>query len=212
MQISKRTLLFLASVLLLSLIVWVWQRDPGAPDVSAFDGVFTVDPPISLPNFSLLDQREERFDSSRLSDGRWSLLFFGYTHCPDVCPTTLTELADAYKRLGEEPSIQDQVQVTFITVDPARDTVKVMGDFVAYFDKRFNGVSGDKDQIDILAEVFGINYDYEGDIEKGNYLVNHYAGVYLVDGDGLIRGYILPPHYGKEIESVVRHFYKHFNG
>lgn len=122
----------------------------------------------------------------RISDFRGKLvaLYFGYTYCPDVCPTTLAELAAGMRDLGAEAQ---QVQVIFISVDPARDTPERLADYVANFDPSFIGITGSPEEIAAVATPLGIYYQaHEGTAATG-YLVDHTATVMVLDRQGRLR-------------------------
>lgn len=105
-----------------------------------------------------------------------AVVFFGYTHCPDVCPTTLADLARAMKQLG--PDAKD-VQVIFITLDPARDTAAKLKEFVPYFDSAFLGLRGDAQATAEAAKSFGVHYDIHKE-KNGDYLLDHSDSTYLI--------------------------------
>lgn len=109
------------------------------------------------------------------------VLFFGYTHCPDVCPTTLATLAGAMDILGPAA---DDIHVVFVSVDPGRDTPASLADFVTHFDERFMGVTGDPDAVADAAALYGIYYEAHG--TSGSYLVDHTATVSVLDRDGYL--------------------------
>ena len=116
--------------------------------------------------------------------GKAVLLYFGYTSCPDVCPTTLAALADALDELG---SRRDEVQVVMVTVDPARDTPELLASYVAHFDPGFVGLGGTAEEIATAASAYGIYYQKgEGTVETG-YEVDHTAQVMLIDPQGRYR-------------------------
>ncbi|MCX6030583.1 MAG: SCO family protein [Chloroflexi bacterium] len=122
----------------------------------------------------------------KLSDfrGKLVVLYFGYTYCPDVCPTTLGDLARALNKLGQRA---DGVQVVMVTVDPARDTPEHLADYVSHFDPTFVGLSGTADQIAVAAAGFGIYYQkHEGTAATG-YLVDHTATISVLDKEGHVR-------------------------
>lgn len=129
--------------------------------------------------------------------GKVVVLFFGYTHCPDVCPTTMSDLAQAMKRLGKDA---DQVQVLFVTLDPARDTPAVLAKYVPYFDPRFLGLHGSESQIADTARNFKISASKQPPDARGNYSIDHSAGTYVYDKQGKIRLYI---HYGAPADSIA---------
>jgi protein SCO1/2 len=119
--------------------------------------------------------------------GKAVVVFFGYTQCPDVCPTTLAALADAMKRLGPDA---DRVQVLFITVDPERDTPQLLAQYVPAFDPRFLGLYGDADATARTAKEFRILYQKVAGSTPGNYTMDHSAGSYVYDPQGRLRLYV----------------------
>jgi protein SCO1/2 len=135
----------------------------------------------------------------QLSDfqGKAVALFFGFTHCPDVCPTTMVDLANAVKLLGDRG---DEVQVLFVTLDPERDTQEVLAKFVPSFDSRFIGLYGTPEQTAETAKNFKIFYAKQPQ-EGAGYNIDHSAGVYAFDKNGKIRIYIKFGQKPKEIAS-----------
>lgn len=132
----------------------------------------------------------------RLSDfrGKWVLLFFGYTYCPDVCPTTLADLARVMDLLG--PKAKD-LQVIMISVDPERDTPERMAEYASYFHPSFIGLTGTPEQIREVATQYGVYYyRHEGTPETG-YLVDHSAFTVLINPEGYLK-VIFPPTFGPE--------------
>jgi protein SCO1/2 len=137
-------------------------------------------------NFSLTDAAGK---SRTLADyrGKAVVIFFGYTQCPDVCPTTLAELAEAMKRLGPDA---DRVQVLFVTVDPERDTADLLGKYVPAFDPRFMGLRGDAVATEAVAKEFKIIYQKQPGATPGSYTMDHSAGTYIFDPQGRLRLYV----------------------
>ncbi len=135
----------------------------------------------------------------QLSDfkGKAVALFFGYTHCPDVCPTTMADLAHAMKLMGKR---SDEVQVLFVTLDPERDTQQVLAQFVPSFDSRFLGLYGTPEQIAETAKNFKIFYAKQEQAGKSGYTIDHSAGVYAFDKNGKIRDYIK---FGQKPEEIA---------
>lgn len=117
--------------------------------------------------------------------GKAVLVFFGFTHCPDVCPTTLAEMAAVMKELGPQA---DKVQVLFVSLDPERDTPELLAKYVPAFDPRFIGLVGDKAATDKVAKDFKIFYQKTGKGE--NYSIDHTAGSYVFDSEGRIRLFV----------------------
>jgi protein SCO1/2 len=116
--------------------------------------------------------------------GKVVVLFFGYTQCPDVCPTTMIEMASVLKELGPKA---DQVQVLFVTLDPERDTRELLASYVPAFDKRFIGLYGDAAATARVAKEFKVFYAKQPGGEPGSYSIDHTAGSYVFDRDGNIR-------------------------
>lgn len=144
-----------------------------------------------LPDFTLVDYRGEPFNATSLK-GRWTFLFFGYTHCPDVCPTTLSLLARVEKMLKAEPGLS-QPRYVFVSVDPARDTPEHLAEYLPYFSESFVGVTGADDQVLALSRRLGILYQRHPD-ENGDYLVDHSASVLLIDPGAGLRALHSAPH------------------
>ncbi len=119
--------------------------------------------------------------------GKVVALFFGYTHCPDVCPTTMADLKQAMKLLGAQ---SDDVQVLFVTLDPERDTREVLAQYVPSFDPRFIGLYGTKDEIAKVTDDFKIFASRVQNSGRSGYTIDHSAGVYLYDKTGKIRLYV----------------------
>lgn len=163
-----------------------------------------IDPPIQAVDFELTDQSGQPY---RLSDqrGKIVLVFFGYTHCPDVCPLTLSEFKQVKANLGEQAS---GVQFVFITVDPERDTAEVLREYLSNFDSDFIGLTADQATLDGVWKAYGV---YQAKQEVGSaagYLVGHTARTYLIDQQGNLR-LTYPFEMGKEdILADVRYLMK----
>ena len=145
--------------------------------------------------FALVDQRGNPVDNA-VFVGKPSLLFFGYTHCPDVCPTTMGEMQGWFAALGDEAKT---LQGVFVTVDPARDTPEILGDYVSFVSDRIVGLTGPQDEIDKVVRDWGalaerVNQD------DGGYLMNHTASVFLVNSKGEFAGTIA---YGENTDTAL---------
>lgn len=119
--------------------------------------------------------------------GKAVALFFGYTHCPDVCPTTMTDMKQTMKILGSQA---DELQVLFVTLDPERDTQEVLAKFVPSFDKRFIGLRGTIEEIELTAKAFKIFMNKVPTKNGSDYTIDHSAGMYVFDKLGKIRLYM----------------------
>lgn len=141
-------------------------------------GGAVTDPPAPIGDFTLTDQANAPFALSEFK-GKWIMLYYGYTHCPDVCPMTLSILRDVKKTLGPDG---DQIAVAFVTIDPDRDTVDLMGKYVAHFDASFKALTGTPDQIAAAAKPLNVKYDKRpSDQPALGYTMAHTAFVYLID-------------------------------
>jgi protein SCO1/2 len=159
------------------------ELDSSAPQLAS--GTW-LSRPRSIADFQLTDHLGRPFTSRELQ-GKPSLVFFGFTHCPDVCPTTLVKLAQVKKAAALAG-----LQVLFVTVDPQRDTPTSLGLYVHAFDPDFIGLTGDPKAIEKLTAAFGIAVA-RVDLPGGDYTMDHSAAVFLLDTHGRIVGIFTPP-------------------
>jgi protein SCO1/2 len=160
------------------------------------------DAPRPLPDFRLVDHAGRPFDRERLR-GRWHFLFFGFTHCPDVCPTTLATLAAVRSRLRDLPQ-SEQPRAVLVSVDPERDTAEALAQYVPHFDPEFVGVTGDPAAIAALAQELGVAIMIGAPAADGGYTVDHTAALFLVDPDGAWTAVFGTPHAADTIASDFR--------
>ncbi|MBL4762685.1 MAG: SCO family protein [Gammaproteobacteria bacterium] len=151
-----------------------------------------------LPPFSLLDHHGNAFTNEQLQ-GKWSLVFFGYTHCPDICPSTLQNMAFMEQLLAEEAARKD-LQIVFISIDPQRDTVKHLNQYIPYFSKNFIGLTGEQNEINKLTKSIGILSE-SGPVNKetGHYDVTHSGAIIILNKKGEFLGLMSPPHEPKQM-------------
>lgn len=167
----------------------------GGNQALALQKATALTPPRPLPAFSLVDDAGAAFELSRLKQ-RWSLLFFGFTHCPDVCPTTLGMLAQTEKLLADLPA-ELKPQVVLVSVDPQRDTPQQLASYVKFFSKSFTGVTGTPAAIDELTQAMGVPVaisPLNNGQSNGDYTVDHSAAIFLVNPDGALRALFSTPH------------------
>lgn len=164
--------LALAAGILVSYLV-SRHRHPPRPRTEAL----LLHDPKPLPEFTLADTTGQSFDRSRLL-GHWSLLYFGYTHCPDACPTTLSALDRMMAQLPKGP---DRPTVYFISVDPKRDQAALLRNYVLYFNPGFQGATGSLEALRSLTGPLGVDFSYDPADQKGDYAVNHSSFVVMVD-------------------------------
>jgi protein SCO1/2 len=172
----------------------------GCRDEYKFYGI-PLNPMVTAPLEPLV-----RDDSSRFSigaeRGRASLVFFGYTNCPDICPTTLADWTRVKQALGSAALF---VNFVFVTIDPETDTPEVVERYLAKFDTAFVGLTGTPEQVASVATAFGVTATPEGTLPSGHTAMIHPSRVYLVDTRGRIR-FVFPPGLrSEEIAQDVRH-------
>jgi protein SCO1/2 len=156
-----------------------------------------IEPPAQAADFTLTDQDGNPF---RLSDqkGKIVLIFFGYTHCPDVCPITLAEFKQIKAMLGDKA---DQVRFVFVTVDPERDTPETINTFLQNFDPTFIGLTSDRATLEPVWKAYGVYQQKQDAGSAAGYLVDHSTRTYLIDSAGSWR--INYP-YGMEPEKIAQ--------
>jgi len=133
--------------------------------------------------------------------GKVVVLFFGYTHCPDICPTTLADMAAVMKKLGPDAA---RVQVLFVTVDPQRDTPEVLAKYVPAFDPGFLGLSGDAEATQRTAKEFKIFYELRPAGTPGAYTVDHSAQSYVLDAQGRLRLFVRQDRIAQDLAEDLR--------
>jgi protein SCO1 len=175
------------------------ELDSSAPQLAS--GTWLAQP-RAVADFHLLDDRGQPFTERDLQ-GKASLVFFGFTHCPDVCPTTLAKLAQVRKTAA-----LPRLQVLFVTVDPQRDTVQAVGGYAHAFDPSFVGLTGEPKAIEKLTAAFGVAA-LRVDLPGGDYTMDHSAAVFLVDERARIVGVFTPPfdvaRFAHDLRVAARH-------
>ena len=146
--------------------------------------------PRQLAEVTLVNQQGETV-TNELFKGHWSLLFLGYTFCPDVCPTTMAALGKIYPEL-KNISTDSPIQVVFVSVDPKRDTPERLASYVEYFNPEFVAVTGEHKMLFPFARSMGLMYAIAESTDNPNYLVDHSASVVVVDPNGLAIGRFKP--------------------
>ena len=139
--------------------------------------------PHALGEFSLVDLDLKKFDLSRLTN-RWSIFFFGYSNCPDICPTALGDLNAVYETLKDRPKVMADTQWIFVTVDPKRDLPSNLKEYLSYFNSDFQGLIGSQSQILDFVSRFKTMYRIMPPDENGDYAVLHPTSFLLVDPKG----------------------------
>lgn len=169
------------------------------------NGLIVFDQPRRFADIALVDQFNKPFDRTRLQ-GKWSLVFFGFTHCPDVCPTTLAELNGWYGSL--DPDWQARTQIVLVTVDPARDTPEVLNQYVPYFNPDFIGVTGEFLQIKRFANQ--LNVAFNKVVQGDSYTMDHSAHIALINPKGDYHGFFKPPLDPQKMTATYQSLVTHF--
>jgi protein SCO1/2 len=185
--ISATLVATLGVILVLGVLAGRVFRDPAR--ATSVAGMTVLEPVLPLPEFHLRDQKNQVFDRTRLQ-GKWSFVFFGYTHCPDICPTTLVVMRDVQKLAGGQ---EQGVQYIFVSVDPERDTVATLGRYLTYFHPEFIGVTGGHGELMRLTRALGAYYE-SGEARNGDYEVQHSAAIFLIDPEARLRALFAGPH------------------
>ncbi len=206
MKILKSNKLFLIILFLaIALAAGMWssrllntptKAEAGIPEFSKR----LFEPPIPLNAFNLSDHNGKTYNPVKLM-GYWTFVFFGYTNCPDVCPMALVDLNEMHNDLESGYQLGN-TKVAFVSVDPERDSLDYLGEYVTYFNENFIGLTGDKRQVDQFSDQFGAVYKkvFE-DGEDEDYLVDHTASIMLVDHLGQLIAVFPPPHNAKYIKA-----------
>ncbi len=176
------------------LIVASFVHRVGEPRVMSLaetraNGLFLFDTPRDPGEFELLDHKGKSFSRAQLL-GRWTLVFFGFTHCPDICPTTMVELADLKSQLANTEA--EATQVVMVSVDPARDTPERLSEYVPYFHPEFLGVTGDFTAILSFAQRLNAPFRKLSEPD-GDYQMEHTANVVLMNPRGDYHGFFRAP-------------------
>ena len=170
------------------------------PDLPVPEGLLWPNPPL-VHAFELDATQGSKFNVDSLK-GRWTFVFFGFTFCPDICPTTLITMAEVAKRLRQTyPS--DAVQVVFVSVDPKRDTLERMASYVRHFDEQFVGARAELERLNGLTSQLGIAHFRGEPDENGHYDVDHSASIVLIDPNARRVGVLSTPH---TVEDIVARY------
>lgn len=202
MEIKMRRYLPLAAVLTVTLAVfffWLSKPGPVSNEELATAGIVLMPTPRALPDVPLMTLDGEVFGPQFFA-GKWTMVLFGYTFCPDICPTALSELKQVYQALPAEAHAQ--MGVTMVSVDPNRDTPQRMQQYVTYFDPSFTGMTGEIDAVQAASSVIGLPF-VPGDTDQAFYTVVHSGNLALIDPEGQQVGFVRGPLKVKELGEVL---------
>jgi len=161
-------------------------------------GFYRFDTPRILNDFNLVNEAGAQVTLDSLRN-QWSLLFFGFTYCPDICPTTLSVLNEAVGKMENPP------QVILVSVDPERDTPEVLANYIPGFNPAFRGYTGEFDEIVSLATQVNVAFGKVPGPEPGTYQVQHSVSIVVINPDGHYAGFIKAPHNAQNIQRIVSH-------
>jgi protein SCO1/2 len=184
---GKLLVTVIAGALALGAGVWLALR-MNPPTATVLQSGVLLAAPRPIAAFQLTDQDGQPFTAERLR-GRWSVLFAGFTHCPDVCPTTLAVMKVVAQKIGDAAPA-----MLFLSVDPERDTPAVLKQYVQAFGPAVTAVTGERASLDALCASLGIAYVKIPGASDRDYTVDHSAALVLIDPQGRVAGYFPPPH------------------
>ena len=199
MVMSKRNVIFI--LLILFSITGIFAYFQSLPSLlekkpSLITGKILVRP-MEIDNFELIDQNNEVFNKKSL-EGGWTVLFFGYTNCPDVCPTTIYKLAEIKNGIKEDlPSAN--FNTVLVTLDPDRDSAERLDEYIGYFDETMLGVTGTYENIQSFTSSLSVFYQRIN--KEEGYDFNHTASIFVFDKDGSLFATMSPANTVEEIES-----------
>ena len=186
----------------LAVVTGIWlQLQMSAPAVPPETNATLLRTARPIEDVRLQDTLGNEFRIQQLQ-GRWSLVFFGFTHCPDVCPTTLAILGQVARGLSDLPEAQ-QPQLVFVTVDPERDVPAVIKGYVEHFDKNMIGLTGELAQIEALAAQLGVAFQ-KVPLDQGGYSMDHSAAILMLNPGAELNAIISAPHTVEGISGDYR--------
>ena len=160
--------------------------------------------PMELTSFNLINHQGKQFQFKDL-ENQWSLIFFGYTQCPDVCPSTVFKLNQIYDLLDQDQRISKLPQVIFISIDPERDNPETLSEYLAFFNPRFIGITGDQSEIKKITSTMSVYYEkIEQNEDSNSYIMNHTASIFLTNDEGKLVASFRPTSTPQELTSDIK--------
>ena len=201
---SKSLLIVIVAITALAVGVYLSPNERGAPfDPNDFNGTI-LSQPRAISQFDLVNDENQPFTNDNLK-GKWTMMFFGFTHCPHICPMTMTHLKETYEQL-QQTNAQALPQVVLVSVDPERDTVERMHTYVKSFNPSFIGATGEADAIAAMTKEIGVAYIKLSDPNgSDDYDIEHTGAIMLFNPDGNLAGFFTTPH---EPEKIAADFKK----
>ncbi|MES2684859.1 MAG: SCO family protein [Pseudomonadota bacterium] len=174
------------------------------PKALSIESGTLLQPPRELPAFTLTDLNNQPFTNASLQ-GHWTVVFAGFTTCPDVCPTTLTLMKNVLAELGP---LASEVQMLLLSIDPERDTPEKLKSYVQYFDPRFLGATGPNQELDKLARAMSFVYAKVPGSTPETYTMDHSSALMLINPQGQLAGFFTTPHVKKPLASDLSNLIK----
>ena len=153
------------------------------------NGAIVFDSPRIIKDFTLVDNTHDQFGVENFQ-GKWTLVYFGFTHCPDICPTTLADVNRVFDSLDDD--LRSQLQMVLVTADPARDTPEALNTYVNYFNTEFIGLTGEFPHIMSLAQNLNVAFQ-KVILDDGNYTIDHTGNLILINPNGDYHAFFKPP-------------------
>ncbi|MFV2060638.1 MAG: SCO family protein [Gammaproteobacteria bacterium] len=221
-QLKKIHISLIVILAVLSAVAGSWfysnlQHDNRSKSVAVPPGLESIALNRAFPisEFHLIDHNKKLF-SEKSFKGKWSFIFFGFTNCPDVCPTTLTTMQQAWKDIDQNSANGDPSypkQMILVTVDPNRDLPDKLKSYVEYYNPEFIGVTGPLIEITKLTKQLGVLYAYDNHGKSdGTYSIDHSAQIYLIDPGANLRAIFSAPHSASKISKNFLTMTKYFSG
>lgn len=205
----RRTIIIIVCFIVLVIFGFIWRMNqPVIMSVQdlRINGAIVLNTPRKFSDFDLIDHRGDAFTLERLK-GQWSMIFFGFTNCPDICPTTLATLNETYSKLKD--SEKENLQIIMVSLDPERDTVDKLGQYMPYFNTEFVGVTGNKHFIKRFTTEINIAYN-QVPLGGDDYTVDHSSQIVLVNPNGHYHGFFKSPHSAIMLRKTWRSIYGTF--
>lgn len=210
LAVSRRRLITFAGLALAAGgagFAWHAMRQAERPPsryIEVAHGTYMLADAEVLADFELFKHDDTPFSNQSFKD-RWSFLIFGYTFCPDFCPTTLAVFNQVHRELTQPPGGGRDIQFVMVSVDPERDTARQLKAYVPHFNPEFIGVTGDSAVINRLTDSLGVVHEKHAGSTADTYLIDHSTAVYLINPKGRLQGIFAPPH---DAVDLVKGFQK----
>ena len=189
---NKSSIAIVALVALIGGFSISWYISSNKP-IELDAGLWFGDQARALPEFELVGHNNQPLTRSSL-EGKWSLMFFGYTHCPDICPASLQTMSDMVNAI-EDPDVVDALRVYFVSVDPERDNSEVLASYVTYFNPDFTGATAITEKLNLLTRSLGIAHEIRNKVEGNpSYDVDHSSAIVLINPKAEFAGLFGAPH------------------